>query len=287
MPKLINHQSTGTTKLLLIGDSGAGKTGALSSLPAEGYRLRIIDTDNGLDLVKNLLTDPAGDYYKKNPKAIENVDFVTLTDTWGKNAAGKLVPKTATVWERTIGMLENWKDGEIDYGSITTWTPQDVLVIDSLTTLSNAALNRILAMNGRLGGQVQQSDWYSGQNLVEGLLQLLYDEAVRCNVIVCCHITFIETDAGPTKGYPMSLGKALPPKIGRYFNSSLMVRSMGQGTNVQRKIITNTAGVVELKNTAPTRVRPEYDIKWGLAEYFAAVRGQQTQQTASSTGGTK
>jgi hypothetical protein len=167
----------------------------------------------------------------------------------------------------------DWTDGEQKLGPITTWGQKDILVIDSLTMLSTAALNMILSMNGRLGQRPHQSDWGDGQQLVEGLLQMLYDEGVQCNVIVCCHITFIGEDGGPIRGYPNTLGKALPPKVGRYFNTALMARTVGQGTMQKRKILTNTSGVIELKNTAPLRVQAEYDLSDGLAKYFEAVRG--------------
>jgi hypothetical protein len=272
MPKLGDHQSKTSTKMLFIGDSGAGKTGALASLAAVDYRLHIADLDNGLDVLKNLLTDNSSQYFKQNPKCAENVDYVTITDKM-KNVNGRLVPGTATAWTRTIKLLMDWTDGDLKLGPITTWGPKDILVIDSLTMLSTAALNMILSMNGRLGQRPHQSDWGDGQQLVEGLLQMLYDEGVQCNVIVCCHITFLGEEGGPLRGYPNTLGKALPPKVGRYFNSALMARTVGQGTMQKRKILTNTSGIIELKNTAPMRVLPEYPLETGLAQYFAAVRG--------------
>lgn len=273
MPMLSAHQSSTTTKLLFIADSGGGKSGALASLAASGYNLRIIDTDNGLDVLRNYLTDPSSEYVKRDPKCAERVQFVTLTDP-RKNVGGKLIPRSATVWQRAAKLLDNWEDGEVKLGPITTWTSQDVLVIDSLTTLSDAALDFILSMNGRLGQRPQLQDWGAGQDLVENLVEMLYDEAVKCNVIVNCHITYIGEEGGVLRGYPNTLGKALPPKIGRYFNTALMARSVGSGSALRRKILTNTSGVVELKNTAPLRVKPEYDLAWGLAEYFAAVRGE-------------
>lgn len=271
MPPITAHQSNKSTKLLLIGDSGAGKTGALSSLAADGYKLHCLDMDNGLDVVKGYLTDPKSPYVARNKECALNFDYVTITDQM-KAVGGKLVPKTATAWTRAVNQLADWKDGELRLGHLTAWTDRDILVIDSLTMLSTAALNFILSMNGRLGQRPHQSDWGDGQALVEGMLQMLYDESVKCNIVVCCHIKYLGEENGPLKGYPNTLGKALPPNVARYFNSCLMVRSSGQGANIRRKILTNTSGIVELKNTAPLKVAPEYDIAWGLSEYFKAVR---------------
>lgn len=279
MPNISKHQSAVTTKTLVIADSGAGKTGALASLADAGYNVRVLDLDNGADVLKNVLMDENSPYKKT---AFEHCDFVTITDPM-KPSGGKLIPVRASVWTRATEQLADWQDppkGQPEggeprrkLGGIVTWTPQEVLVIDSLTMLSTGALNFILSLNGRLGQKPYQSDWYDAQILVENLLQMLYDEGVKCNVIVNCHITYIGEENGPVRGYPMSLGKALPPKIGRYFNNALMIRSVGQGQNIRRRILTNTSGIVELKNTAPLRVLPEYPIETGLAEFFKAVRG--------------
>ena len=57
MPSILDDTAA-PAKILLIGKSGAGKTGALASLVAAGYNLRIIDTDKGVRPLRSLLTDP-------------------------------------------------------------------------------------------------------------------------------------------------------------------------------------------------------------------------------------
>lgn len=269
MAKLADHQSSQTTKLLLCGDSGAGKTGALASLAQAGYNLRIVDLDSGLDVLANLLRDPKSPY---GTEALGRVSAETITDTMRVSGGSKLIPTKATVWQRAVKLIEHWKTETEDFGPLVSWTPQDILVIDSLTMLSNAALNFTLSMNGRLGQQPHQSDWYAGQQLVESLLQLLYDENVKCNVIVISHIAYIGEENGPVHGYPASLGKALSPKIGRYFNTMLLAKTRGSGTALKRKILTTSTALVELKNTAPLRVKAEYPLETGLADYFRDVR---------------
>jgi hypothetical protein len=101
---------------------------------------------------------------------------------------------------------------------------------------------------------------------------MLYDDGVKCNIIVNCHIVYIGEENGPQHGYPASLGKALSPKIGRYFNTVLLTRTTGQGTNTKRQILTNSTGMVELKTTAPSRVEASYPIETGLADYFKTIR---------------
>lgn len=264
MPSLSDHQSNKITKMLLLGDSGSGKTGALASLAKAGYNLYIADIDEGLDVLANLLRDSKTPY---GSDALGRVKYETLTDQM-KQLAGRMVPGRATVWQRLVKLLENWPEK----GPITSFTDKDVFVLDSLTFASQAAMNFILSMNARLGQKPHQSDWFEAQILVEGLLQALYDTSVKCNVVVISHITYIGEENGPVHGYPSSLGKSLPPKVGRYFNSALMCKTIGTGPGAKRKIFTNSVGVVELKNTAPLRVANDYPIESGLADYFAAVR---------------
>lgn len=280
MPSLSDHKSASSTKLLFIGDSGSGKTGALASLAQAGYNLRIIDLDAGLDVLANLLRDPRGPYGRE---ALARVEYETITDPM-KLAGTRLIPSKATSWQRACNLLIDWKTETAKLGPLVSWGSQDVLVIDSLTMLSNAALQFVLAMNARLGQQPHQSDWYTGQQMIESMLQMLYDDGVRCNVIVISHITYIGEENGPVHGYPNTLGRALPPKVGRYFNSCLMARTTGSGTALRRKILTTNSGVVELKNTAPLRVKAEYPLESGLADYFRDVREQEAPAgTAASS----
>jgi hypothetical protein len=275
MPALSSHQSSKTTKLLFLGESGSGKTGALASLAAAGYNLRILDLDNGLDVLANILSTPSNHY---PPDSISRVHYITVTDKMtAKN--GKVYPTSAKVWEKSMGLLCEWKDGDINYGHINTWTEKDVLVIDSFTMLSEAALRYVLALNARSTERPQLQDWGAAQSLIKSLIEMLYDDSIKCNIIVNCHIKYIGEDNGPQRGLPYTLGQALPPIIGRYFNSTLMAKSVGQGTNVKRKILTNTTGTVELKNTAPTKVAPEYPLETGLADYFKAVRNNLQEKT--------
>lgn len=270
MASLANHSAASIAKVLFIGDSGAGKTGALASLASAGYNLRILDLDNGLDVLANLLNDPASPYDKG---AASRVKYLTLTEEM-RMLNGVVAPKVASVWPKVTSALNEWKDGDENLGPVTKWGPDDILVVDSLTMLCTAAMNYTLQLNSRLGKHPHQSDWGVAQNLIESLLQMLYSTAVPCNVIINCHVTYIGEEGGAQKGYPNALGKALPPKIGRYFNSALMAQSVGQGTALRRKILTTTYGMIELKNTAPLKVKPEYPLASGLAEYFFALHGR-------------
>lgn len=280
MPGIEDHQSATTTKLLLIGDSGAGKSGALASLALAGYNLRILDMDNGLDVLRSLLKTQPEDsptVAKAKAEARGRVVYETVTDAM-KSINGRMIPKSAKAWTKALLLLDHWKVKEVpeksikayDLGRPDSWGPEEVLVIDSLTFLGNAAVRDVLAMNARLGQQPYQSDWGEAQNKVEEVLSYLYAEDMRCNIVVNAHVSYMELkNQNVVKAYPAAPGKALSPKIGRYFNSMLEVRTVGKN----REITTVPHGLLELKHSNPARVKPSYPIATGLADFFKDVRG--------------
>ena len=92
MANISKHKSTSVTKLLLCGDSGSGKTSALASLANAGKKLRILDYDDGLDILPEFL----------KPDVVKNVSYVTLRDSLGQ----------ADSFRRGARLLSHWKDGE-------------------------------------------------------------------------------------------------------------------------------------------------------------------------------
>lgn len=286
MPKILQHQSAEVTKMLLIGDSGTGKTGALYSLAKAGYNLRILDLDNGADVLLNLAR--AGD-----AATADRIVFETVTEKM-KTLNGKpIVDGTPKQLATALNLLDHWKmpetktpEGETleayDLGKLSAWTPQDILVLDSLTLLSAAAMRYVLSMNGRLNQAPQQGDWGQAMQLIEDLLALLYSTSIRCNVIVISHITYIGGDENsPGRGYPNTLGQKLPPKVGRYFNSIVQAKVKGAGPAAKRVLITQPEGFIDLKNPAPLLMPRELPLEDGLARFFQIVRGESKTTTAA------
>ena len=290
MTNIAKHPSATCTKILLIGDCGSGKSGSLACLAAEGYKLRVLDFDNGMEVLRNYLTDPQSPYVKQNPKCAENVDYVTLTDQM-KNVGGNIYCAKATAWQRSSELLMHWKykEGEqtVDLGKVVEWGEDTILVVDSLSFASSAALNFHLQMNGKLMQTPTQNEGRRNVGATQGylrkMLELLYDDSIKCNVIVTSHITLVtESGLGPqseenhgevAKGYPSAIGRALSPHIPRYFNGALYCAVSGSGAGARHKIYTRSQGNILVKTPAPLRVKPEYDLATGLAEYFKAVRG--------------
>lgn len=263
MATLSSKHKNDPMKLLLIGDSGTGKTGALASLVKAGFELFILDYDNGTDILESILSE--------QDKLRVHVE--TLTDTGklvGFGAQQKITKTNPQAFPLGLGLLTKWVDRETkeDFGPVSSWTTNRVLVVDSLSFMGMAALDYILAKNGRSGEQPFQSDWGEAMRMLEQTLQILYSTEVKCHVVVLSHITYQQIEGtGLTKGLPMGLGSQLPPKIGRYFNFMLLSKSRGSGDSVKRVVLTKPEGLVEVK--CPLVSAPkELPIETALGDIF-------------------
>jgi len=262
MTTLADHKSSDFVKLIFIGHSGAGKTGALTPLVEAGYELRIIDLDSGLDALVNHVSEV-------NPKLLSSVEFESFRDRVKMTASGPAVIGSPKAYVQTLNALEKWP---ADGSDPAKWGARRVLVIDSLTNLGRAAFQWAKAANPTSKDPRQ---WYkTAQDLLEDLIANVTSDAFETNVIIISHIELIETN-GTYKGFASSIGKALGPKIPRFFNTMLLSETVGSGKNVKRRIKTLPTGLIDLKNPAPMKIEAEYDISDGLIKIFNILKAER------------
>lgn len=273
MPTLDQHQSTRSIKMLLLGDSGTGKTGALASLVSAGYKLRIWDFDNGLDyLVARVRKDC--------PDKLKNVAYQTFhEDKW------KLVGVNTIIYERppadfqnAVNQLDNWSDGAL--GKPADWDDSTIVVIDSLTFLGKAAYRYSDMLNP--GAKDKRQTFFQGQQNVASILSKLTASSFKPNVIIICHIDYQETEFGVKKGYPRSLGSAMNPEIPSYFNTCLLAETVGSGASTKRMIKTAPTGIIDLKSSV---ILPNFDplpLETGLASFFAMAKASNPAPAKSN-----
>jgi hypothetical protein len=110
--------------------------------------------------------------------------------------------------------------------------------------------------HGRPGQKPQLQDFGTAVDTQESVIETLYNPAVKCNVIVTSHIQRQEDASvgGIQKGFPSAIGKKLPPKIGRYFNSIIQIKKSGMGANVKRELFTSATADIDLKVSKPSLV---------------------------------
>ena len=257
MASIKNHQSTDVTKLLLVGDSGSGKTASLAQLANAGYNLRILDYDDGLAILPEFL----------NPDAVNNVSYVTLKDPIGK----------ADSFRRGVNLISNWKDEQEDFGPVSKWTSKDVLVIDSLTLMCEAALRGALVFNNKKPtDQASQPEWGTAARDVQHIIQYITGAEVPCNVVVTTHMQYMEGDLGVSKAYPTSVGSKLSTKLGRYFNCVCRIDTRSSSKGVERTLRTVSDHRMDLKVTAPKLLEPNTELD--LAKLFEAIQKNARQR---------
>lgn len=278
MPSLAKHQSNEFTKMLIEGDSGTGKSGALASLVAAGYKLRILDFDNGLDVLKAYIL-------KDSPEMIDNVEYRTLRDKRKASSEGPVISGTPKAFVDALKMLDRWKytvdGGEVDLGVPAEWGPECIIVIDSLTFMSDAAwdFREPLTPRGKDGKYDLRAVYGDAQAAIESVLALLTGESFRTNVIVTSHIRYMDQPDGTKKGFPTSVGSALGPVIPRYFNTVVSCETK----NKERIIQTRLTPILDLKNSRPFEMKDSYPISTGLADVFAVLRPAPKDKPRSLT----
>jgi hypothetical protein len=304
----ISVQSDSPVKIMMIGKTGVGKTGALASLVCAGYNLRVLDTDKGIKLLYSLLTDPHYPYAaiikEKNINIDAAVRYMPIDIPMGIRRVEErrgddvsfipmLAPKTGRSWNKAVEILFDWKDEDVNLGSIYTWTEKDVLVIDSVSTLAKMAYYYSQEMNNRLGsreeGRNYQRDIGSAQRFVTRLCETIYSSELKCNVILITHIIRVDeshglpghpginfgdasdddkTDYKLPEGYPEVIGRALSPTIGKYFNDLYIVKREGLRQTI------STVPIEDVGAKKSVWLKNEYPVSSGLAQIFAAHKFQ-------------
>lgn len=265
MPSLDQHQSNTIVKALLIGDSKAGKTASLISLVKAGYKLRILDMDNLLDILKYLIL-------KECPDKIGNVEFRTLRDKrqWTPEGPKVTAPRA---YGDAVRMMQHWKYGDTDLGSPADWGPDCIFVLDSLSRLCDAAYDfrePLTPRSEKTGLYDPRATYLDSQDAVENNLANLTSEGFNTNVLVIGHVTYITLPDNTIRGFPQGVGKALSPKIPQYFPTFLLCTNEGG----KRTIRTASTPLIDLANPKPFEMGKSYPAETGLASIFEVLTGR-------------
>jgi len=241
-------------KMLLLGDSGAGKTSSLVSLLDAGYKFKVLDMD------KNL-TSFVLHAKKTCPAKLANFEYESYTDEYKSTQAGLILKGQPKAFTSMLAKLSEWSS--ID--DLNT-----IVVVDSLSAVGRAAFEWAKGMNPMSKDPRQ---WYgAAQKAIEDMIALLTSDQFRTHVIVITHVKYAESDLGSQKGYANSLGQALNTVIPRYFSTMLQAEVTGTGNNMKREIRTMPTGIVDLK-LPPIDLPSKLPLETGMAQIFAAMRG--------------
>lgn len=260
MVKLSDHTSGKYVKAMLIGDSGTGKTGSLASL-AEDYDLRVLDLDNGIDILKAFIT-------RDHPDRLDSVDAESVRDEYKASEKFGATVTKASAYTDAAKLMTTWSDGSIP----GDWGADKLFILDSLTTLGKACFEWARLLNVSSGNNDQRAWYGTAQGAIENVIAMLTSPNFECNLVVVSHVNYDEAN-GLTRGYPTTIGKALGPKIARYFNNLVLAETSGTGLNVKRTIRVVPNDLIDLKTAVPfafaERALP---LETGMRDLFRALR---------------
>lgn len=273
MPSLDQHSSSDVIKMILIGDSGTGKTGSLVSLVKAGYKLRIMDFDGLLRVLVEQIK-------LQCPEKLKNVHYLSFSDELKASDAGPIPKGIPKAFNNAMKALERWKDGDTDLGDPGEWGPDCVLVIDTFTRVSDCALRwgETMTPKGASGKSDGRAGYYTAQNAIIELMTILNAESFKTNVILIAHVAYQDRGDGNIRGFPRAVGKAINTEIPGFFEHILVAERSGAGAASVRTIKAITNGMVETKSPV-LHLHPELaqpmKLNTALRTYFKAVRGKE------------
>lgn len=267
MPSLDQLTASGPVKLLIVADSGVGKTGGLASLVDAGYKLRVVDMEEGIA--------PLAGYVKDRSK-LANVSVHQLKDEF-RIAGNQIAIKRAPAFQSAMTLLNDWKEPDgTTLGPIASWGLDTIFVLDTLGSFSKSSLNMVLQANAKLTGNPEIQHYGTAMDNVEKVLDMLTNKnLVPCHVIVLAHLAYVEEKDSkgqpyPAKAFPETIGAKLNPKVARKFNNMIAMQRTGNN----REYRTKQAGLVSCKTAVA--IADKYPIETGLAEIFRDLQGAKS-----------
>jgi AAA domain len=225
------HKRSGP-KVLLVGDSGTGKTYAFRSLPSLGITPFILATEPNIEDVLGDIPCPKLHWHYIAPA---NPDWETLIDSAKKintlpfKALADMGDINKQKYNQFIQLLEALHDFKCDrcgeaFGDVSKWGPDRALGLDSLTGLNQMAMNLVVGSKP----VKSMADWQIAMDNLERIVNKLTTDT-KAWFILTAHLER-ETDevTGGIQLMASTLGKKLAPKLPRFFSD--VVQTVRAGT---------------------------------------------------------
>lgn len=208
-------------KMLLMGETGRGKTHSLRTLVDAGITPFVIFTEQGMDVLGDLPHDECHWHYiapakvpwsqlADNAKTISQLSFKgvkNLTDP-DKGKYTQLVD-----FFQTCNNFVCDRTGHA-FGDVSEWGTDRCLVVDSWTGLGTMAMKMVAGFKPSL----DQGEWGVAMEQLHNICVQLCNQPM-CHVVVIAHIGVEHNEAtGGTSRMISTLGNKLAPKIGLNFS---------------------------------------------------------------------
>lgn len=284
MANAVNLRKNPVARIMLVGHPGAGKTGALACLANAGFKLRILDFDGNLEPL----------LMHTKPEFLQNIDAVFLEDRTKGGPQFTEIVGQPKAFITALRLMDEWKyteaDGtEVNLGKSSEWGDDTVVVMDSLTTMGDAAMNRARASLNKTRMNTTDGTWGLAMDEQAAFIERLTSGSNRHHVIVLSHLKMIGpkevrkgdddvskeikerlVDLVPTRYFPSALGWQLPQKIGAAFPTIILLEPEYRGNSAKRKLRTLPRAELDLKVPAPD-LPVDLDVSDGLLKVFQAL----------------
>jgi hypothetical protein len=209
-------------KVLLLGESGSGKTYSLRTLVDAGLELFVIQTEPGGTVLEDLPRESYHSHYVKtaapswtamldSAKKINTLSMKSLCDLPGINK------QEYAQWMEVIATLGDFKCDRCQrsFGDASLWDSTRVLVIDSLSGLN------IMAMDLVVGSKPVKSmaDWGIAMDNLSRLINKVATDT-KCHFVLTAHLEPERDEVtGRVQNMPSTLGRKLAPVLPRFFDN--------------------------------------------------------------------
>jgi len=287
-------------KAFYLGTQGQGKSGSTVPLaisgpirglprPGEGFELRVLDFDGKYEEIARavLHTMYAPEPPKKpliskaqHDEALNRIDLCVCREKTGiikttvqRKMASKIGIKGASsAWTTAVNQLDKW---------MNSFTPNHILIIDSLTHAAKVAANYSQELHGRFNQELTWKEFQEPQQLVANLMTFAAD--CPAHTIVCGHqtthelyrkTTELDDEGKPIEELvdtfivPVSVGKAGSLELPSQFNHCLVAAEEGKGRSISRYLHARPIKGVMTKSPF-FNAKARYPIETGWVEYFA------------------
>jgi len=218
-------------KVLLIGDSGAGKTYSIRTLIEAGLFPICIFTENSFDVLGDLPPEKIAWRYIP-PYSEDFSSLLEMSQRIGTMSFESLTKAQDTKrfndspWMKILHALMSFEDDRTGrkFGNVATWGTDTVLVIDSLSGLTAASRQNVAGNRPALA----PADYGLVQRQIEALVNQICT-AFSCHFVLIAHAEReLDPVFGGSKVMASTLGKALAPVLPRYFTDNILAKRVGK-----------------------------------------------------------
>lgn len=226
------------TKAIVYGPPKTGKTALVGKL-ASHFKLHWLDLENGIKTLLNpAMLDPK---FRANVNVINIPDhklYPVAIDTVREIMRGGAKKICVNHGKINCPICTKAVDARWSEINLSAFGPDDILVIDSLTQLSNSAMNKsVLKEISKPGGEEYKAtfhDYATQGALLDQVLSMI--QVLDLNIVVISHEVESEMTDGKDKIVPMAGTRNFSKLSAKYFDSVIYCTL----TNKVHRAYTNT-----------------------------------------------